>query len=185
MRQLTPGGWLLASAFIALTALIGGPARADKAITVTVEPWRFLAGLPPVGWTEPGFDDRGWGGPAVGPFSPRPSNASSVPPGTLYDLVPRAPLLLRARVSVADAAHVRVLELRVAYNDAFVAYLDGHEIARRGIAPNWTAATVPHGPELERLYIPEVNNQVELVDGESPEEMAVALAQKLRDAKLI
>ena len=38
---------------------------------------------------------------------------------------------------------------------------------------------------LERLYIPEVNNQVELVDGESPEEMAVALAQKLRDAKLI
>lgn len=38
---------------------------------------------------------------------------------------------------------------------------------------------------LERLYIPEVNNQVELVEGESPEEMAVALAQKLRDAKLI
>ena len=38
---------------------------------------------------------------------------------------------------------------------------------------------------LERLYVPEVNNQVELVDGESPEEMAVALAQKLRDAKLI
>jgi electron transfer flavoprotein beta subunit len=38
---------------------------------------------------------------------------------------------------------------------------------------------------LERLFIPETNNQVELVDGEGPEEMAVNLARKLREAKLI
>jgi predicted phosphodiesterase len=178
MRRLTTRPWLPAFTLIALAALRAGPARADKTIAVAVEagradktipvtvaPWRFFAGLPPAGWTELGFDDRGWGGPAGGPFSPRPSTPWPAPPlqtpgpspessGTLYDLVPRAPLLLRGRFSVADVAHVRVLELRVAYNDAFVAYLNGHEIARRGMAPSGTAATVPHGPELERLYIP-------------------------------
>ncbi len=41
------------------------------------------------------------------------------------------------------AAHVRVLELRVAYNDAFVAYVNGQEIARRGIVPDGTAALGP------------------------------------------
>jgi|GEM_PF-3402326 len=155
--------WALA---LVLTTLAAGAARADKTIAVTVEPWRFHAGAPPDGWTEPRFDDRGWGGPAAGPFSPRPPNVSPVPglrmpgsvmpepSGTLYDLAPHAPLLLRTRFSVADAAHVRVLELRVAYNDAFVAYVNGREIARRGIVSNGTAALGPHGPEMERLFIP-------------------------------
>jgi predicted phosphodiesterase len=154
MRRPTIHRCLLA---LALVTLAAAPARADKTIAVTVGPWRFLAGLPPAGWTEPGFDDRGWGGPALGPFSPRPSTVSAVPSdraGTLYDLVARAPLLLRARFSIADAVHIRVLELRMAYKDGFVAYLNGREIARRGIAPNGSAAAVPHGPESERLYIP-------------------------------
>jgi predicted phosphodiesterase len=155
--------WLLPA--LALVALATTPARADKTIAVIVGPYRFLSGPPPAGWTEASFDDRGWGGPAAGPFTPRPPapapvpgsampGPTPVPPGTLYDLVPRAPLLLRAHFSVADAAHVRVLELRVAYNDAFVAYVNGQEIARRGIVPNGTAALGPHGPEMERLYIP-------------------------------
>jgi hypothetical protein len=148
----------------ALAALAATPARADKTISVTVGPWRFLSGPPPAGWTDLSFDDRGWGGPAAGPFTPRPPALSAVPgsampgpapvpAGTLYDLVPHAPLLLRARFSVADAAHVRVLELRVAYNDAFVAYVNGQEVARRGIVSNGTAALGPHGPEVEHLFI--------------------------------
>ena len=154
--------WLLA---FALTALGAAPARADKTIAVTVGPWRFLSGPPPARWTEPTFDDCGWGGPAAGPFAPRPPAFSPLPGsavpgaelpplGTPYDFVPHAPLLLRARFSVADPGHVRVLELRVAYNDAFVAWVNGQEIARRGMAPNGTSAVGPHGPEIERLYIP-------------------------------
>jgi acid phosphatase type 7 len=163
--RLTLARCLLPVALLALPELPAAAARADKAIAVSIEPGRFFAGPPPAGWTEPTFDDRSWGGPAVGPFSPRPPNLPPVPssetPGpspqpssTFYDLVPRAPLLVRARFSVAEPAHVRVLELRVAYKDAFVAYLDGREIARRGIAPNGKAAAMPHGPEVERLYIP-------------------------------
>ena len=158
MRRL----WRLALALLALGAT---PARADKTLAVTVGPWRFLSGLPAAGWTDPGFDDGGWGGPAAGPFTPRPPELSPLPgsatsgpgpqpPGTLYDLVPHAPLLLRARFSVADPAHVRVLELRAAYNDAFVAYVNGREVARRGIVSNGTAAIGPHGPEIERIYVP-------------------------------
>ena len=59
----------------------------------------------------------------------------------------------------------------------------------------WTAADLGLSPDeagvagarlsLDRLYIPQVNSQVEYIDGEGPEEMAVALARKLREAKLI
>ncbi|HEY4686022.1 MAG TPA: electron transfer flavoprotein subunit beta/FixA family protein [Dehalococcoidia bacterium] len=38
---------------------------------------------------------------------------------------------------------------------------------------------------LERLYIPQVNSQCELIGGDGPEELAANLAAKLREAKLI
>jgi electron transfer flavoprotein beta subunit len=39
--------------------------------------------------------------------------------------------------------------------------------------------------QLQRLFVPEKKSQCEFVDGDSPEEMAVNLARKLREAKLI
>jgi hypothetical protein len=61
---------------------------------------------------------------------------------------------LRARFSVADAPHLRVLDLRVAYADGFIAYVNGKEVARRGMAPSGGAAAVPHGPEVEWVTVP-------------------------------
>ena len=59
----------------------------------------------------------------------------------------------------------------------------------------WTAADLGLQPDdigaagarlsLQRLFIPEVNGQVELIAGDGPAEMAIALAGALRDAKLI
>jgi predicted phosphodiesterase len=72
---------------------------------------------------------------------------------TNFDLAPGQPLLLRARFAVPEAARVRVLELRIAYNDGFVAYVDGREVARRGMAPAGAVAAAPHGPEIERVYL--------------------------------
>ena len=67
--------------------------------------------------------------------------------------------------------------------------------AARKLVTVWTAADLGLNPDevgaagarltLERLYVPVVNSQVEYVEGEGPEEMAVNLARKLRDAKLI
>jgi hypothetical protein len=156
--------WSWELALAALAALAAAPAgAADKTRAVTVGPWRFFSGAPPAGWTDPAFDDRGWGGPAEGPFGPRhpplpgtpaPPGPQAAPVGTLYDLASGQPLLLRARFSVADAPQVRVLDLRVAYADGFIAYLNGKEIARRGMAPAGRAAAGPHGPEIERISVP-------------------------------
>ena len=129
---------------------------ADKTLAVRLGPFRFFAGAPPAGWSDPAFDDRAWSGPSPGPFAPRqpPLPQSSQPAGvTNIDLIPGQPLLLRARFAVPEARRVRVLELRVAYNDAFVAYVNGREVARRGMAPAGAAAAVPHGPEVERVYV--------------------------------
>jgi Calcineurin-like phosphoesterase len=142
----------------------GAEKSAEKSVKVTLGPWRILAGTPPAGWTEAAFDDRAWGGPAAGPVLPRqpfwPSPPPSITPAsptppapTFFDLVPGEPLLLRGRFSVADPAHLRVLDLRVAYADGFIAYVNGREIARRGMAASGVAATDPHGPEVERLTV--------------------------------
>jgi hypothetical protein len=74
---------------------------------------------------------------------------------TSFDAVPGQPLLLRARFEVPEARRARVLELRVAYNDAFVAYVNGREVARRGIAgsPAAPVAAAPHAGEIERVYV--------------------------------
>jgi len=139
-----------------VTAASHAPADpAAKAVPVTVSGWRFLSGTPAAGWTEPGFDDKSWGGPAPAPFVPaRPGLLESETPGTRYPLAKGQPLLLRARIQAADPARVRVLDLHVVYGDGFIAYLDGREVARRGMAPSGTAAQWPHGPEVERVSIP-------------------------------
>jgi acid phosphatase type 7 len=152
--------WFVAFA-LAVAALASAPVRADKTLAVTVGPWRFLAAsAPPAGWTDPAFDDRGWGGPAPGPFAPQPPNfvppgaiLPGTPPVTLYSGPRRGPLLLRALFSVADAARARVLDLRLGYRDGFIAYVNGREIARRGIGANGSAPVFPHGPEAERVSI--------------------------------
>jgi predicted phosphodiesterase len=133
------------------------PAGADplKSVPVTLSGWRVFSGPPPAGWADPGFDDRSWSGPSPGPFVPeRPGLLPGETPVTPYAWTRGQPLLLRARVQAADPARVRVLDLHVAYGDGFIAYLDGHEVARRGMAGSGTAAEWPHGPEVERVSIP-------------------------------
>jgi len=59
----------------------------------------------------------------------------------------------------------------------------------------WSAADIGLGPDqlgaanrwlpLEALYVPKVESNVEIIEGDSPEEKAKILAQKLRAAKLI
>ncbi len=147
--------WLLLTMLAATGPAASEPGEAAKRIGVTTGGWRFFSGPPPAGWSDPGFDDKSWGGPSPGPFVPdRPGLLDGATPLTRYPLAKGQPLLLRAHVQPADAARVRVLDLRVAYGDGFIAYLDGREVARRGMAPSGTAAQWPHGPEVERVSVP-------------------------------
>jgi hypothetical protein len=138
------------------------PAAPGKVVAVQMAAVRFFAATaPPAGWMTPAFDDNGWGGPALGPFAPRAPVGT--PPGAFpanmpYDLPPGGTLFLRRRFDVAAPAAARVLELRVPYADGFVAYLNGREIARRGLPSGPLAdgarPSLPHGPEVESVYIP-------------------------------
>ena len=70
--------------------------------------------------------------------------------------------------------------------------LRGIMMAGRAQIPVWTAAdlgldadTARPKAKLRRLYIETREARCELVEGDSPDEIAAALAQKLREAKLI
>jgi hypothetical protein len=147
-------------------ASFGAPAStADKTLAVRLEPFRYFAGPPPAGWTEASFDDRAWAGPSPGPFAPRLPLLPTAPPApgstpaktgtggvTSFDVVAGQPLLLRARFALPEVRRARVLELRVAYNDGFVAYVNGREVARRNV-PSSSLPSIAHGPEVERVYV--------------------------------
>jgi hypothetical protein len=149
--------WIFVLLLATAVSAAAAPAS-DKSVPVTISGWRFFSGPPPAGWADPAFDDRSWGGPAPGPFAPdRPGllqPPDNTPPVTHYKAGSRQPLLLRGHINATEPSRVRVLELRVAYGDGFIAYLDGREVARRGMAPGGEAAAVPHGPEVEHVAIP-------------------------------
>lgn len=96
--------------------------------------WRYypisvLTALPDEGWKAPTYDDANWlEGPSgfstyFGYYSEATTFDASI--GTL---------LLRTTFSVADTNVIQYLGLRVDYQDGFVAYLNGHEVVRKGLA---------------------------------------------------
>ncbi len=142
-------GWLLGPG---LTAADGRLIRAGSL-------WRFYKGTNEPSqtlgsWRFEGFDDRGWTESMSG-FS---TTAYAPEPGYLpdYGYLYRT-LYLRKTFAVTDPAALAELTFRVDYDDGFVAYLNGQEIARRGIAgppnvplPVNTFATYhPRGPTEE------------------------------------
>ena len=95
--------------------------------------WKYLPGTNSpsevIGaWKEPAFDDSNWlSGPCRigflgGPFE----NASLIPQNT-------PSVYLRKQFNVQDTNTITWLVLRVDYQDGFVAYLNGQEIARKGL----------------------------------------------------
>jgi len=115
--------------------------------------WRYRANLtaPPDGWWEPGFDDSAW---ARGPSGIGYGDGDDA---TVIDLC--RSVCLRAAVPVRDRAHVRGACLHLDFNDGFVAWLNGVEIARYaigapgapGVAPPWDApAVLFHEAQLHR-----------------------------------
>ncbi len=114
--------------------------------------WRYRANLtaPPDGWWEPGFDDSDW---ARGPSGIGYGDGDDA---TVIDLC--RSVCLRATFRVADRERVRGACLHLDFNDGFVAWLNGVEIARYAIgtpgapgAPPWDApAVLFHEAQLHR-----------------------------------
>ena len=97
----------------------------------TEEPTPNQAGNPTLDWTQIGFDDSGWEIGATGIGYGDGDDAT-----ILSDMRNNyVSVYLRYPFEVAEASALRALSLRVDYDDGFVAYLNGVEIARAGLAP--------------------------------------------------
>ena len=117
------------------------------------DPWRYYAAVeappfpdsctcqsPPC-WYEEGFDDSGWLQEGYTPIGyGEPEIVTEVPEGT------RA-LYLRRNFTIQDHPELfQELVLYVWYDDGFVAYINGQEVARAGLDPEpcWNTAASAH-----------------------------------------
>lgn len=90
--------------------------------------WKYLIPVSelPVEWTNPGFDDSMWSSGPGGIGYGDGDDSTLVPDGTLS-------VFMRKSFTLSKASDVISAFLYVDYDDAFVAYLNGTEIARANI----------------------------------------------------
>ncbi|MBN1672137.1 MAG: fibronectin type III domain-containing protein [Kiritimatiellae bacterium] len=129
------------SAYTDIAAATTGPALAEETALEPGSVWRYLKGFAePVGWTRRDFDDSGW---AAGPG---PLGYGEAGLGTtLSDMRDRYTCVyLRRRFQVAaNPAFVCELRIDVRYDDGFVMWLNGEELARVN-APGPAGVFVAH-----------------------------------------
>ena len=142
------------------TYLYGLVSRAAREVTTLVDGARGEAigrYLVPVddalgdAWTAHAFDDMAWGEGPLGigyeasPAEYSPFLATVVQPNLVH---PQATtVLVRIPFQVEDPAVVENLVLRLRYDDGVVVYLNGVEVARRGLPPGpvaWNTSSAVH-----------------------------------------
>jgi hypothetical protein len=102
-------------------------------------------------WRNIVFDDSGWQSGTIGVGYDRSTNylpAIGLNVGATMSNV-NASAYMRVPFTVADPTTYKSLQLRMRYDDGFVAYLNGTEVLRRNAptTPQWnSSATANHGP---------------------------------------
>ena len=151
----------LAAAALALSCLTARAETApamDAPLVPLGATWRYLVGTsaPPGDWHAPGFDDAPWkSGPAsIGygdgddatDIADQRAGAVTVYLRTAFD------------VRAEPDRTLATLRFRARYDDGFVAYLNGTEIARRGLPagpPGWQSTAQDHEAKaVEDIAIP-------------------------------
>ncbi len=90
--------------------------------------WAYFTGTsePPANWSEVGFDDSDWprgnGGIGYGDGDDR------------TEIDPVVSLYMRKSFSLVDTSTIEIMMLHMDYDDGFVAYLNGEEIARSNVS---------------------------------------------------
>ncbi|MBL8917793.1 MAG: metallophosphoesterase family protein [Myxococcaceae bacterium] len=121
-----------------------GPVDGGLLFVNRLTPLRWLVGTAaaPAAWNGFAFDDSLWS-PGRQPIGyGEPGLATTVSMGQAVTLFTRSEFDL-----FVDAASVRGLTLEVDYDDGFVAFLNGREIARRGVPANHSHTTLASGHE--------------------------------------
>lgn len=156
---LCVGTWAAGSAVALETApvamAVGDSTKLFLARVTSAKVWAAGA---PAAWRDRAFDDRAWPSAQglVVPQAALSPGAASVPGVTGVEFSPGASLHMRTHFDVANPELARVIELRVTYQDGFVASLNGVEIARRNLPvfPPNARPPVSHGADPERIFIP-------------------------------
>ncbi len=126
------------------------PASAPARVFVPAD--ASLAGT----WTAPDFDDSGWtaGATAIG-FGVRTDAIGLDVQAAMEGK--NTSIYIRGPFEVADPNAIASLTLSMAYSDAFVAFLNGTEVARRNtpVTVNWNSAS-------SRVHDPTVPEEIDL-----------------------
>ncbi len=134
-----------------------GPTTANSPAAETYD-----ARLAKPGWTQPGYDDSGWGGAGIVPAastvpsysgSPTadwiwntPGATTSTAPGTIY---------LRKTFTVTDPSTISSAVLRVNADDGEMTYVNGTLVANQPVAVNaWQTSQVS---DIKSLLVPGTN----------------------------
>jgi hypothetical protein len=90
--------------------------------------WRYLVPSSDIGtsWLYVDFDDSGWASGKSGFGYSDNDDSTIVPDATIS-------IFIRKEFSITDLASVQRLVLSIDYDDGFVAYVNGHEIARANL----------------------------------------------------
>jgi hypothetical protein len=147
----------------------GATTAAEDAVLIQIDsPMRYHANSsdPGVGlaWINEGFDDTGWssGSYGVGYDTAAPPNAlslikTSVPAGSFS-------VFTRAAFNVTDVSAVKSLFFGADYDDGYVAYLNGVEVARSSTmpagSPTWNTNAALH--ESSNAAVPNYGTLIDL-----------------------
>ena len=122
-------GWMLSGA-----TPVAAQVDTQTELVKVGDVWTFFRGVeePGPGWMDPDFDDAGW------EEGETPFGYGDTQGGTLLDDMRDGywSVYIRHLFAVEDPASIKLLMLRINYDDGFGAYLNGEEIARRGITGN-------------------------------------------------
>jgi len=116
------------------------PSRIPDVAVPRDSEWRYVVGFdaPPPSWNAPGFDDSRWSSGSTDMGYGYPDVATDV--SEMRNATPT--LYLRTRFSLDAPAELSGLALNLDYDDGFVAYLNGTEIARDNVQPRQTNTTL-------------------------------------------
>jgi hypothetical protein len=126
-----------------------------ESLVYASDTWHYYIGLtsgPPAGWQEPGFDASSWpqglGGFGYGDGDD--NTAFTVPPNPMS-------VFIVTSFTVTDTSQIAMAVLNMDFDDGFVAWLNGVEIARANLGvpgdfPAWDAAAADHEALLYQGY---------------------------------
>lgn len=132
---------LVRDLIILIACLLSVEVGADEVALVRIgESWRYRLGTneassPVTAWRESAFDDSGWFEAPSG-FTTMTDSDNVESTFWTQTVPPCRSAFLRHTFTLTNPPSVKWLILRLDYNDGFVAYLNGQEIARRGLTNN-------------------------------------------------